>query len=115
MDKKTNIKKKSGRIFSRIMNGELFTSRIITNNKLLLLLILLYTFIYVSNRYEFERELLKIDNLTKRRDKLKNNLLTLQSEFSYKSRQTEVEKFLKEKKSDLKVATKPIYRVKKRD
>ena len=56
---------------------------------------------------------MKIDRLTKQRDKLKNNLLTLKSEFSYKSRQTEIENMLKEADSDLKVATKPIYKVKK--
>jgi cell division protein FtsL len=114
MNEKNNTeKKKGGRILNRIISGEIFTSRIITDNALLLALIVLYSFIYVSNRYEYERELVKIDRLTKQRDKLKNNLLTLKSEFSYKSRQTEIEKMLKEADSDLKVATKPIYKVKK--
>ena len=111
--KNSKEKKKGGRILNRIISGEIFTSRIITDNALLLALIVLYSFIYVSNRYEYERELVKIDRLTKQRDKLKNNLLTLKSEFSYKSRQTEIEKMLKEADSDLKVATKPIYKVKK--
>ena len=112
-EKNSTEKKKGGRILNRIISGEIFTSRIITDNALLLALIVLYSFIYVSNRYEYERELVKIDRLTKQRDKLKNNLLTLKSEFSYKSRQTEIENMLKEADSDLKVATKPIYKVKK--
>lgn len=106
-------KKKKGGILNRIMGGQIFSSKFITDNAWLLALIVLYSFIYVSNRYEYEQELLKIDRLTKKRDKLKNNLLTLKSEFSYKSRQTEIEKFLKEAKSDLKVATKPIYKIEK--
>ena len=112
-ENKNTEKKKGNRIFNRIISGEILTSKIITNNALLLALIVLYSFIYVSNRYEYERELVKIDRLTKKRDKLKNNLLTLKSEFSYKSRQTEIEKRLKEADSKLKVATKPIYKVKK--
>ena len=112
-ENKKKEKRKKGGILNRIMGGEIFTSKIITNNVWLLALIVLYSFIYVSNRYEYEQELLRIDRLTKKRDKLKNNLLTLKSEFSYKSRQTEIEKILKESKSDLKVATKPIYKVKK--
>ena len=110
-ESKNRDKKKKGGILNRIMGGEIFTSKIITDNAWLLALIVLYSFIYVSNRYEYEQELLKIDRLTKKRDKLKNNLLTLKSEFSYKSRQTEIEKFLQEANSELKVATKPIYRV----
>lgn len=112
-ESKNRDKKKKGGILNRIMGGEIFTSKIITDNAWLLALIVLYSFIYVSNRYEYEQELLKIDRLTKKRDKLKNNLLTLKSEFSYKSRQTEIEKFLQEANSELKVATKPIYRVEK--
>lgn len=112
MSEEKNKKKKSG-ILNRIMGGQIFTSKIITENGWLIALIILYSFIYVSNRYEYEQELLKIDRLIKKRDKLKNNLLTLKSEFSYKSRQTEIENFLQEADSDLKVATRPTYKIEK--
>lgn len=112
--KNTNKKKKGG-IMNRIMGGQIFTNRIITDNAWLFALIVLYSFIYVSNRYEYEHKLLKIYRLTQKRDELKNNLLTLKSEFSYKSRQTEIEKFLKETNSELRVATKPVYKVRKED
>ena len=105
-------KKKKVGIVSYIMGGRLFVSNIITKNALLLALIAFYAFIYVSNRYEYEQELLRIDRLTKQRDKLKNNLLTLKSEFSYKSRQTEIEKFLQNRNSDLKTPSKPTYSIK---
>lgn len=103
--------KKRGGIINSIMGGRIFASKIITENAWLLALIVLYSFIYVSNRYEYEQELLKIDRLTKKRDKLKNNLLTLKSEFSYQSRQTEIENCLKENNSEIKVATKPTYTI----
>lgn len=113
-----NIKKKKKKkrgILTHIMGGHIFLSDWFTKNALLLVLIVVYSFVYVSNRYEYERELLKISRLTKTRDKLRNNLLTLQSEFSYKSRQTEVEKMLNEKESKLKSPTKPVYLIKKED
>ena len=112
--KKKKKKKKRG-ILTHIMGGHIFLSDWFTKNALLLVLIVVYSFVYVSNRYEYERELLKISRLTKTRDKLRNNLLTLQSEFSYKSRQTEVEKMLNEKESNLKSPTKPVYLIKKED
>lgn len=111
---RSNRKKKKKRgILTRIIGGHILLSDIFTKNAWLLVLIVVYSFIYVSNRYEYERELLTISRLTKTRDKLRNNLLTLQSEFSYKSRQTEVEKMLHEKESNLKCSTKPVYVIKK--
>ena len=112
--KKQKSKRKGG-IINFLMGGRLFTSKLITDNAWLLALIVLYAFIYVSNRYEYEQELLKIDRLTKERNRMKNNLLTMKSEFSYKSRQTEVEKMLKENKSDLKTSTSSVYTIKKKD
>ena len=110
-EKDSKKKKKTG-IFGYMFGGRIFVSDFITKNSLLLGLIILYSFIYVSNRYEYEQELLRIDRLTKQRDKLKNNLLTLKSEFSYKSRQTEIEKFLQNRNSDLKTPSKPTYSIK---
>lgn len=111
-DKKKKKRKKGG-IINYIMGGRIFISDIITRNAMLLALIVVYAFIYVSNHYEYEQELLRIDRLTKKRDEMRNNLLTMRGEFSYKSRQTEIEKLLYEKESDLEVATKPIYRIEK--
>ena len=76
-------------------------------------LIVFYSFLYVSNRYEYERELRKIEKLTKRRDNLKNNVLTLKSEYTSKSRQTELEKILRTRESELQTMTKPMYSIKK--
>ena len=110
---KKKKKKKKGSIINYIMGGRIFISDIITSNAMLLALIVVYAFIYVSNHYEYEQEVLRIDRLIKKRDEMRNNLLTMRSEFSYKSRQTEIEKLLYEKESELEVSTKPIYRIKR--
>ena len=60
-EKKKKEKRKKGGILNRIMGGEIFNNKIITDNVWLLALIVLYSFIYVSNRYEYEQELLKIE------------------------------------------------------
>ncbi len=106
-------KKKKNRILNTIIGGRLFTNELFRRNAALLALIVFYAFIYVSNRYEYERELLKIEKLTKRRDNLKNNLLTLKSEFTSKSRQSELEKILHTKESELGTMSKPMYSIKK--
>ena len=112
-ENKNKEKKKKGGIINRIMGGEFFTSKIIMDNVWLIALIVLYSFIYVSNRYEYEREMKQIEYLTKKRDTLKNNLLTLKSEFASKSRQTELEKILKSRDSRLETTKKPMYIINK--
>ena len=91
----------------------MFTNELVRRNIPLIVLIVFYSFIYVSNRYEYEREMRNIEQLTKKRDVLKNNLLTLKSEFASKSRETELEKILKSRDSRLETTKKPMYSIKK--
>lgn len=93
MSEEIKKKKKRG-IFNYIIGGRFLTSDIFTKNAMLLGLIVIYSFIYVSNRYEHEQEIVKINKLTKRRDEIRNNLLILKSEFAYRSRLSEIEKLL---------------------
>ena len=111
--KKKKKKSKKGNIINTIIGGRLFANELFRRNATLLALIVFYSFIYVSNRYEYERELLRIEKLTKRRDNLKNNLLTLKSEFTSKSRQSELEKILNTRESELGTMSKPMYSIKK--
>ena len=74
-------KEKKGGFFHYLMGGDFFTSNIFTKNALLMGMIVLYSFFYVSNRYQYEKELVRIDKLTKRRNEIRNNLLTKKNEF----------------------------------
>ena len=60
---KKKKKKKKNRILNTIIGGRLFTNELFRRNAALLALIVFYAFIYVSNRYEYERELLKIEKI----------------------------------------------------
>ena len=104
-------KKKKGGFMGYIFGGRFFGSEIFLNNALLLGMIVLYAFIYVSNRYAFQQELREIEHLKKVRLDLRYDLLTRQSEFSDKSRQSNIEKYIKENNSELKTATQPPYSI----
>ena len=107
-------KRKQG-FFNYIMGGRIFTSDIFTKNALLMGLIVLYCFLYVSNRYQHEQEIMKIYRLTKRKNEIRNNLLTIKSEFAYQCRISEIEKLLAEKGSDFQTLSKPPYKIDKND
>ena len=104
-------KKKKGGFMGYIFGGRFFGSEIFLNNALLLGMIVLYAFIYVSNRYAFQQELREIEHLNKVRLDLRYDMLTRQSEFSDKSRQSNIEKYIKENNSELKTATQPPYSI----
>lgn len=109
---KTKKKRKEG-FFNYIMGGRIFTSEIFTKNAMLMGLIVLYCFLYVSNRYQHEQEIMKIYKLNKRKNEIRNNLLTIKSEFAYQCRLSEIEKLLDEKGSDFRTLSKPPYKIDK--
>ena len=108
-------KKRKQGFFNYIMGGHLFTSDLFTKNALLMGLIVLYSFLYVSNRYQHEMEIMKIYRLNKRKNEIRNNLLTIKSEFAYQCRISEIEKLLAEKGSDFQKLSKPPYKIDKND
>ena len=109
---KTKKKRKEG-FFNYIMGGRIFTSEIFTKNAMLMGLIVLYSFLYVSNRYQHEQEIMKIYKLNKRKNEIRNNLLTIKSEFAYQCSLSEIEKLLSEKGSDFRTLSKPPYKIDK--
>ena len=52
--KKKKKKKRRGGIINTIMGGALFSNEFMRRNATLIALIVFYSFIYVSNRYEYE-------------------------------------------------------------
>ena len=114
MSNKKKKKRKEG-FFNYIMGGRIFTSDIFTKNAMLMGLIVLYSFLYVSNRYQHEQEIMRIYKLNKRKSEIRNNLLTIKSEFAYQCRLSEIEKLLAEKGSDFQTLSKPPYKIDKND
>ena len=108
-NKKTT--KKKGKIISTLLGGKLFKSDIFVKNIWLMLLIVLYAFIYVSNRYSYRHEQKMIKELRAERQDMRYQLLTRQSEFSEKSRQSHIENYINRHESQLKTATNPPYTI----
>ena len=101
-------------IFERIMGGRIF--EVFTKNALLMGLIVVYCFIYVGNRYQYEQEIVKIDKLRKRRNEIRNNLLIVRSEYAENCRLSKIEKALPDFKAyEHDKKWKPPYRIDKND
>lgn len=101
--------KKPRGIFSYFLGGKFLGSDIFTNNVGLFVMIVLYSFIYISNRYALQQQDSEIEKLKKTKQDLKYDVLTLQSEFSEKSRQSHIEEYINKNNSRLKSATHPPF------
>ncbi len=111
MDETKEKKKKKKGFMGMLFGGRFLNSDLFLDNAPLLGMIVIYAFIYVSNRYAFLQETREIEQLKKERTDLRYDLLTIQSEFSEKSRQSHIEKYIQENNSELKTATQPPYAI----
>ncbi|MBR7166816.1 MAG: hypothetical protein IKD38_03660 [Bacteroidaceae bacterium] len=110
-NKNTQKKKRNGKLINTLIGGKIFNSELFLRNIWLMLLIVFYAFIYVSNRYACRQEQKLIRDLKAERQDMRYRLLTIQSEFSQKSRHSNIEKYINEHDSKLKTATKPPYKI----
>lgn len=102
-------KKKPRGILSYFIGGKFLTSEIFTKNAWLFAMIVFYSFIYVSNRYAYQHQQSAIEKLKRNRQDLQYDVLTLQSEFSERSRQSHIEEYINKNNSQLKSATQPPF------
>lgn len=106
-----NKKKRKKGWMGMLFGGRFLDSKLFFDNAPLLGMIVIYAFIYVSNRYAFLQEEREIEQLKKARVDLRYDLLTMQSEFSEKSRQSHIEKYIQENNSELKTATQAPFAI----
>lgn len=94
----------------KILGGDFFTAEFMKKNVGLILLIVIFTLIYVANRYSCQSGLLEIDKLNKELQDSKYKALSSASELTEKCRETHVLEMLKHNKdSVLKQASQPPY------
>lgn len=70
------------------------------------------SFWYIDNRYVCEKKMLQITKLEKELQDRKFVWLTISADLTQLSRQSEVEKVIKEKNIELKVSSEPAIRIK---
>lgn len=95
---------------TKILGGDMWSARIIRKQIWLIVLIVAFTFIYISNRYHVQKDLIEIDKLQKELQDAKYKALSNNSQITEKSRESKVLELLRNNKdSVLHMATQPPY------
>lgn len=100
------------RMFSlrKILGGDILSAAIIRRQAWLILLIVFFMIIYVSNRYSCQQDIIEIDKLHQQLTDAKYKALSSESELTELSRESNVLEMLKDNKdSVLKIASQPPY------
>lgn len=94
----------------KILCGDILTARIIRRQIWLVILVVFFVIIYISNRYSIQKDLIEIDQLQKELQDAKYKALSSSSQITEKSRESNVLEMLKNNKdSVLHIATQPPY------
>ncbi|MFA4047295.1 hypothetical protein HPS54_00780 [Prevotella sp. PCHR] len=94
----------------KILGGDFLTARMIRQQIGLILLIVFFTIIYISNRYSCDKNLIEIDRLNKELQDAKFKALSSSSELTERCRESNVLQMLKNNKdSTLKIPSQPPY------
>lgn len=108
----TTQKKKKGTSLKNILGGDILATGFFERNGWLIVEIVFFMIIYISNRYQCQQQLIEIDRLKKELIDIKYDALTRSSELLEKSRQSRIEEYVSKKESDLQTATNPPYMIK---
>ncbi|MCI7284922.1 MAG: hypothetical protein MR533_10040 [Prevotella sp.] len=93
-----------------IINGDMLNAKVVRNQIGVFFLITFFVFIYISNRYACQRNLVKINKLTKELTDAKFRALSSTSELTEKSRESRVLDMLRAcQDSTLHIASQPPY------
>ena len=94
----------------KILGGDILTAQIIRRQIWLVILIVFFVIIYISNRYNIQNDIIELDKLQKELQDTKYKALSTSSQITEKSRESNVLDMLKNNKdSVLHNATQPPY------
>ena len=92
----------------KILGGDILTAQIIRRQIWLVILIVFFVIIYISNRYNIQNDIIELDKLQKELQDTKYKALSTSSQITEKSRESNVLDMLKNNKdSVLHIATQP--------
>ena len=92
------------------MGGDILTAQVIRRQIWLIVLVVFFIIIYISNRYSIQQDLIKIDQLQEELRNAKYKALSSSSQITERSRESNVLKMLQNNKdSVLHIATQPPY------
>ena len=94
----------------KILGGDILNARFIRNQMGLILLIVAFVIVYISNRYAIQKNLIEISNLQTELQNAKYQALSSSSQLTERSRESVVLNLLKNNKdSALHIANRPPY------
>ena len=94
----------------KILGGDILTAQIIRRQIWLVILIVFFVVIYISNRYSIQNDLIELSKLQIQLQDVKYKALSTSSQITEKSRESNVLDMLKNyKDSTLHIATQPPY------
>ena len=94
----------------KILGGDILTARLIRSQIWLIMLVVFFVIVYISNRYSVQQQLLEIDVLNKELKDAKYKALSSSSELTERCRKSRVLEMLRHNKdSILKMPSQPPY------
>lgn len=94
----------------KILGGDILTAEMLRNNIWLMILVVAFIVVYITNRYKVQKDLLEIDKLNTELEDAKYRALSSSSDLTEKSRESHVMDVLKNgADSSLKHSDRPPY------
>ena len=94
----------------KILGGDILSARFFRNNIWLMITIVFFTIVYISNRYSVQKYLIEIDKLNNELEDAKYRALSSSSQLTEKTRESHILEILKTRKdSVLKMSDRPPY------
>lgn len=94
----------------KILGGDILSARLFRNNIWLIITIVLFVIVYISNRYSVQKYLIEIDRLNTELEDAKYRALSSSSQLTEKTRESHILELLKNRKdSVLKMSDRPPY------
>ena len=111
-EKKQKKASTKGMSLKSILGGDILATDFFKRQFWLLVIIMIFTVIYISNRYSCQQEMILIDQLKKELTDIKYDALTRSSELMEKSRQSRIEEYISTQESELQTSTEPPFVIK---
>ena len=99
--------------FVRVFGGNILTESFIINNMRFFVMLLIIIFVFISHRYTYLRKMSEIESLQRELKDARYESLTISSNLTQASRQTEIEKQISQYGLEIKISNEPIYYIKK--
>jgi hypothetical protein len=107
IDGSDDLKEMKRLSFREFINGEVFTRSFITKKLSFVLFLAFLAFVYIANHYKVESLLTRLTLMNKELKELRSEAVTTSSELMHISKQSQIERRLKEEGIDLEPLSEP--------